>query len=84
MSLRAPHEVVQAKGKPYMAGKKAIHRAAALQDDAVSLIEQYQSVYRGVVNYYLLASNLRDLSKLQWVMETSLTKTLASKRTGDG
>jgi hypothetical protein len=27
-----------------------------------------------------LASNLRDLSWLKWVMETSLTKTLAAKR----
>jgi hypothetical protein len=32
------------------------------------------------VEYYLLASNLRDLSWLKWVMETSLTKTLAAKR----
>jgi hypothetical protein len=79
VSLCIPHEVVQAKCKPYMAGKKAIHRAAALQDSAFSIIEQYQSVYRGVVNYYLLASNLRDLSKFRWVMETSLTKTLAHK-----
>ena len=79
ISLRVPHEVVQTKCKPYTAGKKAIHRAAALQDDAFSIIAQYQSVYRGVVNYYLLASNLRDLSKLKWVMETSLTKTLAHK-----
>jgi hypothetical protein len=62
-----------------MAGKKAIHRAAALHDSVYSIVAQYQSVYRGVLNYYLLASNIRDLSYLRWVMETSLTKTLAHK-----
>ena len=77
--LRVPHEVIQSKCKLYMAGKKATHRAAALYDSAFSTIAQYQSVYSGVVNYYRLASNLRDLNKLKWVMETSLTKTLATK-----
>jgi hypothetical protein len=31
------------------------------------------------VNYYRLADNLRTLRKLKWVMEQSLTKTLAAK-----
>jgi hypothetical protein len=31
------------------------------------------------VNYYRLADNLRTLAKLKWVMEQSLTKTLAAK-----
>jgi len=35
--------------------------------------------YRGIVNYYLLAHNVGWLNKLQWVMETSLLKTLAEK-----
>jgi group II intron reverse transcriptase/maturase len=77
--LEVPREVIQAKAKTYMAGEKAIHRAAALHDSAYSTIAQYQAVYRGVVNYYLLASNLRSLGYLKWVMETSLTKTLAHK-----
>jgi len=42
-------------------------------------VAHYQSVYRGVVNYYRMALNLRDLSHLKWIMETSLTKTLAAK-----
>jgi hypothetical protein len=34
---------------------------------------------RGIVQYYLLATNVNDLSKLRWVMETLLLKTLAAK-----
>jgi group II intron reverse transcriptase/maturase len=78
-TLRIPREVVQADCKPYMARNKPIHRVEVLQDDIFSIISQYQAEYRGVVNYYSLATNLRDLSKLRWVMEMSLTKTLAHK-----
>src|SRR5213078_1195449 len=35
--------------------------------------------YRGLVNYYRMAYNLHTLQKLKWVMEISLTKTLAHK-----
>jgi len=44
-----------------------------------ALEAQYQSEYRGVVQYYLLAHNVRWFSKLNWVCETSLLKTLAGK-----
>jgi len=40
---------------------------------------RYQSEYRGVVQYYLLAQNVSWLWKLHWVMRTSLLKTLAHK-----
>jgi group II intron reverse transcriptase/maturase len=79
ITLRIPREVVQSYCKPYMAGNKLIHRIEMLQDDIFSIISQYQAEYRGVVNYYSLAMNLRNLAKLKWVMETSLTKTLARK-----
>jgi group II intron reverse transcriptase/maturase len=79
VTLRIPRQVVQAHCKPYMAGNKPIHRPELQQDEAFSIISLYQSKYRGVVNYYLFAVNLRDLSKLKWVMEASLTKTLAHK-----
>jgi hypothetical protein len=42
-------------------------------------VAQYQAEYRGVVQYYRLAYNLRQLQTLKWVMETSLTRTLAMK-----
>src|SRR5256885_9319788 len=37
------------------------------------------SNYRGIVQYYLLAHNVGWFSKLYWVAETSLLKTLAGK-----
>jgi hypothetical protein len=40
---------------------------------------QYQAEYAGIVQYYRLAYNLHRLSQLKWVMEVSLTKTLAKK-----
>jgi Type II intron maturase len=78
-TLRIPRQIVQTACKPYMANNKPTHRVEVLQDDIFSIISQYQAEYRGVVNYYVLAINLRDLSKLRWAMEISLTKTLAHK-----
>src|SRR5437660_6495754 len=60
------------KGKP-------IHRAELLNESDFTIIATYQLEYRGLVNYYHMAYNLHTLSKLKWVMEQSLTKTLAAK-----
>ena len=48
-------------------------------DTDFSIMARYQSEYRGVVQYYLLAQNVSWLWKLHWVMRTSLLKTLAHK-----
>jgi hypothetical protein len=42
-------------------------------------VARYGAEYRGIVQYYLLASDVFRLHRLQWVMETSMLKTLASK-----
>src|SRR5205085_5893538 len=34
---------------------------------------------RGLVNYYTMARNIRELDRYHWVMQTSMLKTLASK-----
>jgi len=78
-TLLIPRNVVQEKCKPYMAGGKPVHRTERTQDDVLSIIMQFQAEYRGLANYYRMALNLRDLSRLKWIMETSLTKTLAHK-----
>ena len=49
-------------------------------DDVYAIVAQYQAEYRGVVQYYRLAYNLHQLSRLKYVMEVSLVKTLAKKR----
>lgn len=80
IGLRVPVDVVRAKSAPYLKNGKPIHHAQRLNDDVFSIIAGYQLEYRGIVEYYRLAYNLSTrLKRLRWVMEQSLTKTLASK-----
>lgn len=79
VGLKVPMEVVKEKCTHYMQGGKPIHRTELVNDNAYSIITQYQLEYRGLVNYYQMAYNLHRLNRLKWVMETSLTKTLAHK-----
>jgi hypothetical protein len=62
-----------------MENGKTRHCKERLEDDDFTIVATYQSEYRGLVNYYALAYNLYRLSKLKWVMEQALTKTLARK-----
>jgi hypothetical protein len=43
------------------------------------IVRIYGAEYRGIVQYYLLAGDIRRLHRLRWVMLTSMLKTLASK-----
>ncbi len=79
IGLHVPADVIRAKCAPYMRNGKPIHRGERLYDSPFSIISQYQSEYRGVVNYYQYALNLGALQRLRWVMEMSLAKTLAGK-----
>jgi hypothetical protein len=80
IGLKVPAEVVRAKCAPYQKGGKPIHRAERLNDDVFSIILGYQLEFRGIAEYYRLAYNLSTrFNRLRWVMEQSLTKTLASK-----
>jgi len=79
IGLRVPNDVLEAKVKRYRKGNKAMHRAELLEGSDYTIVMTYQLEYRGLVNYYQLAYNMACLSELKWVMETSLTKTLASK-----
>jgi group II intron reverse transcriptase/maturase len=78
-TLRVPAAVIRAKCRPYMRHGKPVHRQYLTQDAVFSIIAQYQAEYRGLVEYYRLAINLHHLNFLKWVMEVSLTKTLAAK-----
>jgi group II intron reverse transcriptase/maturase len=79
IGFRVPQAVVQEKCKRYMRRNKPIHRAELLNESDYTIVATYQLEYRGIVNYYRLAYNLHTLQKLKWVMERSLTKTLARK-----
>ena len=79
ISLRIPAEVIQRRCARYSRAGKPIHRPELLQESDYSIITTYQQEYRGIVQYYLLASNVAALTQLHWVMRYSLLKTLAAK-----
>ncbi len=79
IELRIPADVLQEKCQPYMSNGKPIHRMEYNNETAFSLITRYQAEYRECVEYYQLAHNLAALTHLEWVMEASLTMTLARK-----
>ena len=79
VSLRVPKDVIKAKCEPYQKCGRPMHCPELLGHSVFDIVAQYQSVYRGIVNFYIMSHNVRDLSKLKWVMQRSLTKTLAAK-----
>lgn len=79
IGLKVPSDVIKAKCQAHLRRGKPIHRPECLHDSAFSIVETYQTAYRGLVQYYQLAFNLHRLDRLRWVMEQSLTKTLAAK-----
>lgn len=79
IGLRIPTDVIEKKCSMYMKEEKPTHRAELLSDDDYSIMSRYQAEYRGIVQYYILATNIRRLNKLHWIMRMSLLKTLANK-----
>jgi hypothetical protein len=79
IGLRVPKEAITRRCALYMHQGKPWRRPQMLHDDDYTIIAKYGAEYRGVVQYYLLAADVWRLSRLRWVMETSLLKTLAGK-----
>jgi hypothetical protein len=80
IGFKVPTEVVREKCRRYQRRGKATHRMECTNDAVFSIIAHYQQEFRGVAEYYRMAYNLSSqLKRLKWVMEQSLTKTLAVK-----
>ena len=79
MGLRVPANVIEQHCQAYMRNGKPAHRSSLIHDDDYGIMVRYQSEYRGVVQYYLLAYNVHHFGRLHMVMEMSLAKTLAAK-----
>ena len=79
IGLRVPANVIEQHCQAYMRKGKPAHRSYLLHDEDYSIVAQYQSEFRGVVNYYLPAYNVAHLGRLRGVMEMSLARTLAAK-----
>jgi len=79
VGLRIAYDVLQENCNRYKKQGKVMHRAELQNESDYTIISTYQLEFRGIANYYQLAYNMHTLSKLKWVMEMSLTKTLAHK-----
>ena len=79
IALRVPRDVIKAKCAPYLLRGKPARRNALINSGDHAIVATYGAVYRGIVQYYLLAGDVFRLHRMQWVMETSMLKTLAAK-----
>ncbi|MGW6458068.1 reverse transcriptase domain-containing protein [Streptomyces sp. NPDC055078] len=79
IGLRVPDEAITRRCAPYMRHGKPWLRPQMLSDQDYTIISQYQAEYRGVVQYFIRATNVCHLNRLHWVMESSMLKTLAGK-----
>ena len=79
VALRVPLDVIKAKSAPFLHGGKPAKQAALTNGDDYTIVATYGAIYRGIVQYYLLAGDVYRLHRLRWVMETSMLKTLAGK-----
>ena len=81
VALRVPLDVIKAKCAPYRCQGKPWHRSRLINLDDYQIVQVYAAEYRGVINYYLLASDVWRLHALRWNAETSMLKTLGAKHT---
>jgi group II intron reverse transcriptase/maturase len=79
IGLHVPRDVVRANCQRYLHHGQPTPRLARGHDTPFSIVASYQQEYRGVVAYYRLAQNLRQVDRLKWAMEGSLVRTLAAK-----
>ena len=80
IQLLVPQDVVSKYHARYSRNGKVIHRAELLNESDYTIIQRYQSVLRGLHNYYCMAFNVgKRMSSIKRILRTSLLKTLASK-----
>jgi hypothetical protein len=79
VALRVPLDVIKAKCVPYLRRGQPAKQAALQNGDDYTIVATFGAIYRGIVQYYLLAGDVHRLHRLRWVMETSMLKTLAGK-----
>lgn len=80
ITLLMPQRVVQKYRERHTKEGKVTHRTELLNDTVYTIIQRYQSVMRGIYNFYCMTPNVsRRMSRIEWILELSLVKTLASK-----
>jgi group II intron reverse transcriptase/maturase len=79
IGLYVPKDVIDGARRKYTRKERPIHRPELLHESDYSIMMKYQAEYRGLVQYYLLASNVSNLNYVHFTMRASLVKTLANK-----
>jgi hypothetical protein len=79
VSLHVPKSVIKAKSALYMKRGQPARRSQVINYGDYDIVRIYGAEYRGLVQYYLLAGDVRRLHRLRWVMLFSMLKTLAAK-----
>ncbi|MCA1703034.1 MAG: maturase [Actinobacteria bacterium] len=79
IALRVPRDVITAKCAPYLQHGTPWHRGPMQNLDDYDIVKTFGAEYRGIVGYYLLATDVWRFNRLRWFAETSMLKTLAAK-----
>ncbi|MGH3570234.1 MAG: reverse transcriptase domain-containing protein [Pseudonocardiaceae bacterium] len=79
IKLNVPRSVIKAKNAQYLRRGKPAHRPDLVNQDDHTIIATFGAQYRGLVQYYLPAGNVYWLNRVEWVMRTSMLRTLAAK-----
>ena len=79
IAFLVPERIIRDRMSKYLKDNKPIHLVYRQNESVFDIIKQYQSEYSGFMQYYKYARNQQALTKLKYVTEISLTKTLASK-----
>ena len=77
--LEIPREKINQYKRPYLAKGKGLPLNRLLDHSVFHILDEYQTRYRGLVNYYQYAVNLRNMVAVKHAMEWSLTATLSKK-----
>jgi group II intron reverse transcriptase/maturase len=77
--LGIPYRLTHTKSKKYTVNGKPIHRKELTRNSVAEILLQYQTEYRGLVNFYQYAEDIHQLNSLKFIMEQSMMKTIASK-----
>ncbi|HTU21951.1 MAG TPA: group II intron reverse transcriptase/maturase [Gemmataceae bacterium] len=80
IALLMPRKVVSKYLKLFSKKGRITHRAELLPETDYTIIQRYQSVLRGLYNFYCMAYNVsKRMRYIDNILRTSLLRTLASK-----
>jgi len=82
IALLMPRKVVTKYRDRYSKKRKIVHRPELTPETDYTILQRYQGVLQGLYNFYCMAVNVGNrtrMSYLKWMLEKSLTKTLACK-----